>query len=858
MKSIITKALKHVLKTAFLSVFFISVNSEAQDQTIYYKADWRETKIKDSAAFYRPPAKKVGELYLLEDYYISGQLQMHGLSKDKVKALWEGEVTWYNEDGSILQQGNYKNNRLEGKWISFLDKKRLVANYKNGYFDSGERSFKNANSTTYTRIENDTIIDVIYGDKIDGIRYENYSLKRGSRFLSKYYDKNGKLIGERQAADNGYFKGIEVFYYYAPMRVREIRYYPFERFLGATIYYPNGQLRTLLEQKPEYKKTYYKSNGELLGSITYRLNKDFLKPVSGKEYYFPFSYREEKVEIINSVRTYQDEILLKQEAFYTNGNKKTITSYKDNNKDIQTSYDIDGNIIASVTYDGYYPLNGTELSNNKKATYKDGELVEEINYYPSTDIIFSKKTQTEEVFYDKDGKVIGNLELDYKNKYTRPINGTQFFASTDTIIASFEKYKDSKRVERTAFRKRVINDSVTKTFKSEDFFDNDGYDKIKEIQYYSNGSKQSEIEYKGYKKISGTFYDNAGAVLGTYNYEKKDGTLFEFFDDSDDLKLVQEEQEGKILKMKRYDYGPNNRYGNIDAVLEEELDLNCCVKTYTREGDIFAEAQFKDAKLWAGTVYDDKERTFYTIKDGKRNGVYRKYGYNKITILEEGQYKDDKKEGSFSYFKSTGILTKKEYFENDKLEGKASYYDEYGKEIASAIYKQNMPFEGTILTSEGYYRKPTEEIYKNGELQQRISYDEKRGKRVSKFVDGIETETTAYYVNTDKKRLTFSVKDKYIDGLVIRYDENGKELNRAIFEKNKLKSGTVFLTSRDFDKSIEYIILSKLDDKVTVVLKNKEDKVLFSAEEIIAEGYTIKFIDKMNLYLNYLSPDRLY
>lgn len=844
----------------FMSIYFSVQKATAQQDTIYYKSNWRPTTVKDSAAFFRPPVKKEGNLYRIEDYYISGQLQMSGLSQSQTKSLWDGKVTWYNEDGSILQQGTYRNNRLQGEWISFLDGKKLVAKYQNGFLIEGERNNRYASSNVYNRKFNDTLVEINHENSLDGIRFEHYSTTDKGRFLSKYYGADGQLIGEQSLVGNGYYKGVEVFYYFKPLRVQAIRYSPFNEVLGATVYYPNGKLRTLFEQKPEYTKTYYKPDGTILGKMNYRLNNTVLKPVSGTEYYFPYTAQEENIDFVQSMRIYEDEKLLKQEVFYRDGTTKTLTTYKDGfNKDVQISYDENGTEIARATYKGYYPFNGTEISANKIVTFKDGDLVEEINYYPKTEIIFSVKTQEKETYYDANGEVLGTLTVDFKNNFGTPKDGTRFYATyNDNKIASFEEYKDGKVVKRTTFRDRMMSDTLSITFKSEEFFKPESFSKIKEITYYSNGNKQAEIEYDKYKKQKGNYYDDKGELIGTYDYDKKDGLLYEFFEDSNELTLFQEEKEGEIIRLKRYDYGPNNRFGNIDTILEEDIDINCCAKFYTREGELFAELTFKDGKPWEGTIYDRKDRTKFVIKEGKRNGAYQKYDYNQNNILEKGQYINDLREGVFSYYNFKGFLEKTETFKADKLNGKSTFYNQDNEEIASIIYKDDMPYEGTRVFKTGYVKTPSEETYVNGVLKEKVSYDNGDGRRITKYENESTSETTAYYKDSDKKRLIYTVKDNYLDGLVIRYDEEGNEQNRAVFEKNKLQSGTVFLISRESDRRMTYIVLTKSDTEFSVIFRDADDNVLFKAEELVEVGFAQNYINKMNLDINYLTPDRLY
>lgn len=841
----------------FMALYLWPNSLLAQQDTIYFDNNWKET-VKDSAAFFRPPVKMENDLFRIKDYYISGQLQMSGLSQSDNKTFWHGEVSWYNADGTLLQKGGYTHNRLNGKFITYLNNKKLVAIYDNGYFVSGAMNRSQNYNNYYLEIKNDTLKEVIYDTDMNGIRYENYSLVKGTRFLSKYYDEKGKLVATLKTLDNGYTQGDEVFYYYNPMRLKQINHYPYERFLAETVYYPNEQLRTKFELEPEYKKTYFTENGTKLGSITYTLENDYLKPENGTEYFFTYGYNEDEGHVVSAVKTYENGKILKDELKYDNGQVKSITTYNDNKKELQISYDENGTEIARMTYENYYPLNGTEIIGDRKSTYANGELVKEINYYPKTDSVFSEKTTEKETYFNKEGEVIGELEIDYQNKYAKPMDGKRFFVGYDTDISSIEVYKDGFVTERTVFRSKLMAENEKLEFKRTEYYEDDGYKKIREVVYYSNGVMQSDIEYKGYDKKFGKFYNDKGELIGTYDYVKKDGKLYEFFDDSNVVRLIQEETNGNITKLKRYDYGPYRKYGDVDALLVEELDVTCCYKSYKRNGELFTEAKYKDGQPWEGALYDAASRTKISIKDGMRNGAYKKFDYNQELILEEGQYLNDKKEGVFNTFDFSGQLKYSQTYTDGQLHGKTIFYDKGGKPLTSLVYKNGQPFEGTKIILMGYNRAPNEETYSNGELTQRISYDD-IGKRITKFVNGEEVETIAYHKDSDKKRLKYTLDNYYINGEVIRYDKNGKETHKALFKNNKLESGVVYLSSRDtYDKRVAYVILKKLDRKISVTMMGHDEDIVFFAEEIIEQGYALKYINRLNLYIDNLTPESLY
>ncbi|WP_299106600.1 toxin-antitoxin system YwqK family antitoxin [uncultured Winogradskyella sp.] len=834
-----------------------SLTLSAQQDTIYYNIDWKET-VKDSAAFYRTPIKKEGDLFRIEDYYASGQLQMSGLSKSSDKAIWHGVVSWYNEDGKLYQSGNYKNNRIEGEFISFLNDKKLVAIYKDGYFKEGAMNRGQGRNKYYTEIKNDTLKDIVYDGDINGVRYENYSVINGSRFLSKYYNDKGELLGKLERVGNGYNKGVEVYYYYNPMRVKQIRYYPYDYMLGETFFYDNGQIRTKFELEPEIKNTYYTIEGDELGSVTYTMQNNYLKAENGSEYNFSYDYSGSPVTI-TSIRTYKDGKLQKEELYYENGKVKSINTYIDNKKEIQISYNESGKEIARMTYNDYYPLTGTEIVGDRKATYKEGELIKEVNYYPKTKLVFSEKTKEEETYFDKEGNILGSLELEFVNQYGKPMNGMRFYSGYDTDISSIETYEDGYVIERTVFRIKKKKENEKIKFKHTEYFKSGSYNKYREIIYYSNGSKQSDIQYNGYDKKLGKFFNEKSELIGTYDYVKKTGIMYEFFYESNIVQLVKEVNNGTLIKSKKYDYGLNRSYDEINPVLIEETDVNCCATSYLRNGEVFAKAIYKDGHPWDGTVYDYNSHLKYTIKEGKRNGIYQKFDYNQDKVFEEGQYVNDKREGVFKTYNYLGQLKYSQTYQNDVLNGKAVYFDKEGNETSTLIYKNDLPFEGVKIIAAGYNSKPTEETYSNGLLTQRVSFDE-TGKRVSTFENGKKIETIAYHKDSDKKRLKYTVDNYYINGKVIRYDESGKEQHKAIFKNNKLESGVVFISGKStYDQRVSYIILNKEIDKLSVTIKgHKDETILFAEENLDGGNYSSKYIEKLGLYINNLTPQSLY
>ncbi|GMN10970.1 hypothetical protein MTsPCn9_27180 [Croceitalea sp. MTPC9] len=847
------------LFTSFTVLFFIIMLApnmvNAQQDTIYYNTKWRLT-VKDSASFYRSPITKVGDLYRVEDYYISGAIQMRAISKSEEKDLWQGKVTWYNEDGSIYQQGNYNDNRLDGDFITYLGDKKLTAKYENGRIKSGEQNTKSGSYQMYYKKVADTSITTFYQTEIQGIRYVTYATPSNYDVTTKYYGNDGKYLGKRKNIKGKGYDGIDVTYYRNPMRVKEIRYYTMGKYLNNSFYYPNGQIRQEFIQEPRFMTTYYDISGKKIGELTYQLDNYGLKPENGINYFFYYPKNgEQKNDMVQMKSYYKAGLLEKAESLYENQNLKQFTSYQKGVKQYVVSYNEQGEQIARMDYDGYRPFNGKEVQKDREIIYKEGKLVEEIKYYPKNKNIASKKTSLKEIFYDVEGSVLGELILEEDDYgYTKPMSGLRFYVDYEGDVSQIEKLENGRVVERTSFRKRKMSEDNTKTFKRIEIYGPDGYKKVKETVFYSNGKKQSEINYKEYKEISGTFYDYDGKVIGNYDYVKQDGKFYKFFYDSDQIQEIQTLKIGKQHKLKRYDYGKNVSYGQINPVLIEDIDIDCCAMFYDREGNLLGKTIFKNGKPWEGVLIDLNQRKKFTLKNGKKNGSYEKFDYNE-SILEEGEYLENEKQGVFKYYDYSNNLRKTEVYQNDKLDGEIIFYDGKGAILGKITYKNGMPMNGTLF--KGIYAevKSDQETYNNGKLVKSLRNDN-NGRRITNYNDDNTIETIAYFKDTDKKRLSYSTLEGYVHGIVIRFNEKGEEQNRAVFEKGKLESGTVYLTSND--GNLSHTIFTKGDDKLTLSLVATTQKVVFKAEEDLLFNNFSLYTKKLGVYIDYIRPDQLY
>jgi len=831
--------------------------AHAQNDTIFFDAKWKVTS-KENASFFRPKVKKIDSLYRVEDYYINGNLQMKGMSSSNEKDIWQGLVTWYKENGKPYRQSTYSDNRLDGEFISYNDEKKYVAYYKNGYFISGKMISGEGEGQFYQEKVGDTLLQVYYDGKRQGIRYENYSTSKKGNFYSKYYDDEGRLIGDRTLLSNGYAKGVEVFYYYNPMRVQQIKYLPYGRELISATFYANGQVREKVNTNDKWSKEYYSKSGELLGKIEYALDGDYLRPTNGKLIKFQLNTTKEYNGAVGSVATYADGKIIKEEVYNDRNKLTTSATFENGFKSLQINFDDHGNVIHRMKFKNGLPFHGTEITKYHSIVYNEGELVEEVVFYRDTRKPQKKINKTKEVYYDFEGNVLGELKINYENGFSSPYEGKRFtLGSENGEIVGISEYKEGVLIRRTDFRKRLVAKDTYKTFKKIEEYDNNGYDKIREIRFYSNEQMQSNITYVKYKEVKGEYFDMQGKLLGVFDYKNKEGRLYKFFVDSNDIQLMETFENGSLVSSKRYEMQRNVDYDKQKVILIHDFDITCCESFYSDEtGELFGRVEYVNKNPWKGIAYNTVDRTKYVIDQGKRNGEYVKYDYSG-KIKEEGKFVNDKREGAFNYYSYNETLKKTENYTNDILDGDVVYYNDEGKLISKVEYKNGKPYNGTILQNTYSKRGANEESYEKGVLVKRITYGE-NGKNVTTYVNGIEDETVSFYPESDFIRLKYRSKNNYIDGDVIRYDKKGYQEFKANLKMGKLLSGTILLTTNDYNNRVSYVKLTKDDAYVKTEVIDIDGIVIFEAKEKIILGSRPEYLERLNIVTKFIDSNHLY
>lgn len=842
----VVKSLKQLIIVVAV-VLYSTTNIVAQQDTLWYDSKWKKTT-QENASYYRPPVKAEGDFFRVKDYYKSGILQMNALSKYVDKDFWEGKVTWYKENGKAYQEGTYKNNKLDGEYISYIQDKKIISTYKNGKYVSGETNLNYSSYYIYFKEIEDGFKRTYHNGDLNGLRYEEYLDKEHKKKYTKYYDKKGELLGESKYLSNGNKAGIEVYYNYNPFSISSIQYYSKGgAVLGKSVYYKSGNIREKFISEPSYKTVYYTTKGEELGSLTYTMINSYLSPNNGTQYTFKSNYsyskKEDKKEEdwLSYSTVYEEGKIVESTEKYKNGKIKSHFTYKDGVKLLDVFYDEEGKEKSRLSYKNYKPYNGIQYNRDSKITYVDGDLIEEIKYYPETKIKFMVSKNDLQTYYDKKGKVLGTLTL-RSGSYGSPEDGVKY-SYYNGVYDRIEEYKAGRKIKVTTLRKGN-NDAYYKAIEG---YDSSGYNKEKEIRFYSNGKAQSNTVFKNYKPVLGVYFNEKGEKIGTYDFVTKEGKRYEFFYESDQIKEVEEIKNGKLISALTYERVYNYDKKGYEYVVVKDIDSSKDAKFFDKDGKLIAKATFKNGELYNGTTFDAKNRVLYTIKEGKKNGNYEKYDYNS-SVLEKGAYKNNLKEGLFVTYNASGSKKSSVNYVNGKPEGDAIYYK--GDEVLSKItYKNGKPYKGKVTNYNSYSDTYQEDTYVDGSLVKSID-TKKDGKIITTHTSKTNKEIVKYNLN-DKKVLTYNLHNESLEGKVIGYDDEGNVERTAEFENGKLVAGKVKIKGQSYNTPSSYIFLIRTDTTFAIEQYN-EDGLEYKAFEKVEKGIRLQHLYKLDSKTEYI------
>jgi uncharacterized protein len=358
----------------------------------------------------------------------------------------------------------------------------------------------------------------------------------------------------------------------------------------------------------------------------------------------------------------------------------------------------------------------------------------------------------------------------------------------------------------------------------------DGYWK----SYNENGKIKSEGNRKNFELDSiWKFYNEESKLILEVNYRngKKNGIKTTYLDQE----TIKENFRNDVKEgYARYYYHDGKLKAEVPYIKGLEQGL---AKEYSPEGEIITLIEYK-----RGFVID-------RIKINRRDKSRMKQGkwytfYSNGNIQEEGNYRDDKKDGYFKNYAENGDLIsvtkfindikqeeaeevtkldiKNEYYPDGKIKATATFrngiaegirreYSLEGQITRSMIYKNGIILGEGIVLEDGAKEGHWKEYFSDGSLRSEGDYKENKPVGEWKFFypDG-KIEQSGKYSSTGKIAGTWKwfydngqlkLEETYTggfrDGSHIEYDESGKVIESGEYVKG-LEDGEWFTISGDF------------------------------------------------------------
>lgn len=437
-----------------MSVFFavsFSVSVFGQQMT-YFDEDWQPTT-KENMSFYREAYKK-GEETLIKDFYKNGTLQMEGTATDPTPGseVYNGKVTWYYPDGKPQSIAEFKKGELNGMSKSYDSKGRVTEDivYKGEgkmtgkYFQYKDEDYGVGYNSITEMKDGEPVYAKVFESDTNPMGYESF-YKNGSEAETKYYGKNGKLLGSRKMDADGKVKGIEVAFGYEPFRISRVDSYDNNGEVKSyETYYMSGEkAQEYIKKNKEASKITFNKAGKQLGKINYKTNEElnYMMEYSGEDYTFAYDS-----DLVEAITKYDNFKTVNVKNYDQNGNMKEQINFADGEMKEALYYNPDQSVRSKLTYVDGSPSDGTMYGNNSVSKYEKGILVYDMQTYPESGNTFYEtkydpvlKTFNTSVYDDSK-----NLTYTYKK-----------FDGDYNFSAEVTQYKKGKAVS-----KATINDGL--------------------------------------------------------------------------------------------------------------------------------------------------------------------------------------------------------------------------------------------------------------------------------------------------------------------------------------------------------------------------------------------------------------
>lgn len=809
--------------TLIISCLFLQMLFSQKSDPIYYDKDW-EVTTKANASYYRlMPLKQIGELVLLQDFYINGTQQFEGYTLKANENAYIGDIIWYDENGNDDNARQYRNDtkNLTLLYYHSNGKIRKKVQYKDGVKD-GE--------IIIYAVDGSVLMKGVYAKG----KPESGSFERVRR--SDDYDYNSS--SEEATDDKALVTTEEVMVSPAPpviVQTTDVEPQTVEVALSEDEYLSKNKKNRKTVIETVIEKVFWANSKQLAQETVFEMGSYDFKPISRKD----FDKSGKLIQSLNEVhfKQYGNDIEngADYEYYLQNNFATSIRSVSNLSKGEKSGKEIvyfpNGNVSLETNYKNdlkegeeiVFNENGTAKS---KRIYKEGESFNG-NFDERLGGMFVNQNYTngvkegEAIAKDEEGKVVAKGI--YKNG--KPFNGT-FIEDNENRSDNYELI-NVENFKKTGLQKvfgyRLEN--LIKTYTIKD-------DKLNGMTtFYEDGKVVGSLEYKNDEPYDGTLVESEKTSVF------KNGKITEetYFKDSYNKDNIQKQklyENGILVKVKDFSFDisekPQSSYEGIfkngkpySGYFETEDNREFKQVNYFENGilkfqysndylknmDNFRhqsydiKSTYKDGKIYDGVEYVLNEKQF-TSKYWKI-GVLQAFDWdlfemhyfnrlhfepknNTIEISDmqanrKAEIKIDQSKNTFNKQLSIdGKIvdgTRKNYLESKYKESIIAYHEKEGKIISTVINPMDEsmePSEGTELFYKVYMMiKETAGLQENfNMLAEKISGD--------KFIEETDENQIITGIQIDSE-------GKPKDGILITSTQNNTYtlqlyMNRALIK----------------------------------------------------------------------------
>jgi antitoxin component YwqK of YwqJK toxin-antitoxin module len=824
--------------TLIISCLFLQMLFSQKSDPIYYDKDW-EITTKANASFYRlMPLKQIGELALLQDFYINGTQQFEGYTLKNNEDAYVGDIIWYDEHGN---DENFKQYRNDIKNLTLLyyhsnGKVRKKVQYKNGVKD-GETVIYGTDGTVLMK-----------GIYVKG-KPESGSFEKVKR--SDDYDYNSS---SEEDTDGKILETTEGVMVSPPVAVQTTTVEP--QTVEMAVYEDENLSKNKKNRKTVSEKIFWANSKQLAQETIYEIGSYDFKPISRKD----FDKSGKLLQSLNETqfKQYGNDIENGSDyEYYLQNNFATgIKSVSNFSKGEKSGKEIvyfpDGNVSFETNYKNGLK-EGEELVFNENKTvkskrvYKEGEPFKG-NFDERVGGMFVNQNYINGV---KEGEAIAVDEEKqmvtkgiYKNG--KPFNGT-FIERKDDRSDNYELI-NVVNFKKTGLQKvfgyRLENLEKTYTIQN---------DKLNGMTtFYDDGKVVGTLEYKNDQPYDGTLVESDKASVFK-NGKITEETYFEDSYNKDNIQKQKLYENGILVKVKDFSFDisdkPQSSYEGVfkngkpySGYFETEDNREFkqvnyfengilkfqYSKDYLKNMDNFRhqsydiESTYKDGKVFDGVEYVLNEKQF-TSKYWK-NGVLQAFDWDlfamhyfnrlhfelknnaiEISDMQANRKAEIKIEQSKNTFNKQLSIdgkivdgTRKDYLESKYKESIIVYHEKDGKIISTTVN----PMDESMEPTEG-----TELFYKVYMMVKETSGLQENFNMLTEKISG-----NTFIEETDENRIVTGIQidaeGKPKDGILITPKQNNTYTLQLFMNRKLIK--TVEKVSFDKVKQ-ELEKLEKLD-----------------------------------------------